>query len=83
MRWHKVWKLVKMNAVPKHKHLVGHKWAFKTKRNGTHHARLVALGCTQISGVDHTENFAPVVDDVTVHLALLAAPHANTEGGVD
>ena len=50
--------------------LIGNKWAFKIKRNGTYRARLVALGYSQIPGVDYTDNFAPVAHDVSFRIAL-------------
>ena len=43
---------------------------FKVKRDGTHRARLVALGYSQVPGIDFTEIFAPVVNDVTFRIAL-------------
>ena len=46
------------------------KWVFKIKRDGTYRARLVALGYSQVPGVDFTDNFAPVVNDVTIRIAL-------------
>lgn len=41
-------------------------WVFKTKLDSdgniqTHKARLVAKGCAQISGLDYTEKFSPVI----------------------
>ena len=50
--------------------LIGNKWVFKIKRDGTYRARLVALGYSQIPGVDYTDNFAPVAHDVTFRIAL-------------
>ena len=38
---------------------------FKVKRNSVYHARLVAKGFSQIPGVDFTDNYSPVVNDVT------------------
>ena len=38
---------------------------FKVKRNGVYHARLVAKGFSQIPGVEFTDNYSPVVNDVT------------------
>ena len=67
-----VWRYQKRNTVDPNRRLVGHKWVFKIKRSGLHRARLVALGYSQIPGVDFTANFAPVVNDVTLCLALLA-----------
>ena len=46
------------------------KWVFKIKRDGTYRARLVALGYTQIPGVDYTDNFAPVAHDASFRIAL-------------
>ena len=43
---------------------------FKIKRDGTYRARLVALGYSQIPGVDYTDNFAPVAHDVSFRIAL-------------
>ena len=39
-------------------------------RDGTYRARLVALGYSQIPGVDYTDNFAPVSHDVSFRIAL-------------
>ena len=41
---------------------------FTSKRNGTHRAGLVALGYSQVPGIDFTENFAPMVNDVTFRI---------------
>ena len=46
------------------------KWVFKIERDGTYRARLVALGYSQIPGVDYTDNFAPVAYDVSFRIAL-------------
>ena len=43
---------------------------FKLKCDGTYHARLMVLGYSQIPGVNFSDNFAPVVDDITFHLML-------------
>jgi hypothetical protein len=65
-----VWEIVKTEEVPKDRKPIGCKWVFKKKRCGLHRARLVAQGYSQIPGVDFTENFAPVVDDVTFRIFL-------------
>ena len=65
-----VWKVVKRSEVPDNHHLIGNKWVFKTKKDGVHQARLVALGYSQIPGVNYTDNFAPVINDVTFQIVL-------------
>ena len=65
-----VWRKVEKNNIPSNRRLIGNKWVFKIKRDGTYRARLVALGYSQIPGVDYTENFAPVAHDVSFRIAL-------------
>ena len=60
-----VWRHVKRNDRPNGHRLVGCRCVFKVKRNGVYHARLVAKGFSQIPGVDFTDNYSPVVNDVT------------------
>ncbi len=67
----KVWKLIPQDKKPKERKLIGNKWVFKKKKNGVYRARLVALGYNQIPGVDFTDNFSPVANDVTIKLMLL------------
>jgi hypothetical protein len=40
------------------------------KRNGIFRARLVACGYSQIPGVDFSENYSPVVNDITFGLLI-------------
>ena len=57
---------------------------FKVKRNGVYHARLVAKGFSQIPGVDFTDNYSPVVNDVTVRIVVARMLIENLKGkGVD
>ena len=56
--------------IPSNRRLTGNKWVFKIKRDDTYRARLVALGYSQIPGVDYTDNFAPVAHDVSFRVAL-------------
>ena len=67
----KVWKKIKRNQMPKGRRCVKHKWIFEIKRNGIFRARLVACGYSQVPGVDFTESYAPVVNDITVRLLLI------------
>ena len=66
-----VWQEVKLKDVPKGRKTIGSKWVFKLKKNGTHRARLVALGYSQIPGVDYTENYSPVINDTTLRIILV------------
>ena len=65
-----VWTRVKIKDIPKNRRLIGNKWVFKKKRDGRFRSRLVALGYTQIPGIDYTDNFSAVVHDVTLRLCL-------------
>ena len=70
-----VWKIRKFgepqeNDAPKDRRLIGCRWVFIIKRDGTHRARLVALGYSQVPSVDFTDHFIPVMNDVTFRVAL-------------
>ena len=65
-----VWRKTDRKKIPSNRSLIGNKWVFKIKRDGTYRARLVALGYSQIPGVDYTDNFASVVNDVSFRIAL-------------
>ncbi len=45
---------------------IGKQRIFKVKRNGIDHAQLVEKGYAQVPGLDYTDNFSPVVNDVTL-----------------
>ena len=55
MEKNKVWDLINNSELPKGRKVIGNKWVFKLKRNGTYQARLVALTYNQIPGVDFLE----------------------------
>ena len=65
-----VWRKTDRKRIPNNRRLIGNKWVWKIKRDGTYRARLVALGYSQIPGVDDTDNFAPVAHDVSFRIAL-------------
>ena len=65
-----VWKKTDRKKIPSNRRLIGNKWVFKIKRDGTYRARLVALGYSQIPGFDYTDNFAPVAHDVSFRITL-------------
>ena len=65
-----VWKYIDKGEIPHGRRHVGNMWVFKIKRNGIYRARLCALGYSQIPGVDFSDNFAPVIHDVTFRIVL-------------
>ena len=57
--------------IPQDGRVIGNKWVFKRKGNGVYRARLVALCYSQVPGVDHEDNFSPVVVDITYRIIVL------------
>ena len=67
-----VWKRLNKNDLPNGQKLIGNKWVFKKKKkNGVYRAKLVALGYSQVPGVDFTNNYAPVVNNMTMHMMVV------------
>ena len=52
---------------------------FKKKRNGVCRAKLVDLRYSQVPGVDHNDNFLPVVSDTTFRCVMILALMNNWE----
>jgi len=51
--------------------LIGSKWVFKEKCDGQFRARLVCLGYSQIPGVDFSNNFVQVGNDMTFAVVMV------------
>jgi Reverse transcriptase (RNA-dependent DNA polymerase) len=66
-----VWSQVDRLSIPTNRKLNGSKWVFKEKGDGVFRARLVALGYSQIPGIDFTGNYLPVVNDTSFRILLL------------
>ena len=66
-----VWIKPKIRNMPPNRHLIDSKWVSKKKIYGQFRSRLVARRYTQISGVYFSENYSPVVTDVTLRVILL------------
>ena len=77
-----VWRHVKRKDRPNDRRLVGCRWVFKVKRNGVYHARLVAKGFSHIPGDYFTDNYSPVVNDVTFRFVVARMLLENFKGKV-
>ena len=66
-----VWRKVKRSSIPEGRRCVKHKWVLEIKRSGIFRAQLVACGYSQVPGVDFTEVFSPVCNDVTFRIVLI------------
>ena len=73
---------LKTEDCPNDHGLVGCRWVFKVNSNGVYHARLVAKGFSQIPGVDFTDNYSPVVNDVTFGVVVARMLIENLKGKV-
>lgn len=65
-----IWNLIPKSQVSTNKIIIGCKWVFRIKDGGIHRARLVALGYNQIAGSDYIENFAPVINDISLRIII-------------
>ena len=66
-----VWRVMPKHKMPKDRRCVKCRWVFEVKRNGVFRARLVACGYSQIPGVDFTESYAPVINDITWRMLII------------
>ena len=73
---------VKRRDHPQDHRLVGCRWVFRVRRNGVYHARLVAKGFSQIPGMDFTDNYSPVVNDVSFRVVVARMLIENLKGKV-
>jgi Reverse transcriptase (RNA-dependent DNA polymerase) len=64
----KVWEIMKKEDFPEWRRTVKNKWIFKIKRNVIFIARLVACGYSQVLGIDFTEYFASVINNVSFRI---------------
>jgi hypothetical protein len=67
-----VWKIIDEKNIPINCRCIKNKWIFKVKRNGIFLARLVACGYNQVPGIDFSESFVPVLNDVRFRIMLIA-----------
>ncbi len=72
MNNHGVRRKVKQSVIPSGRHCIKSKWVFEIKRDRLFQARLVTCRYSQILGINFTKNYAPVMNDVTWHILLVA-----------
>ena len=77
-----LWRHVKRKDHPNDHRLVGCRWVFNVKRNGVYCVRLAAKCFSQISGMDFTDNYSPVVNDVTFRVVVARMLIENLKGKV-
>ena len=66
-----VWRDYKKKNVPDDRKCIKNKWVFDMKQNDIFRAWLVVCGYSQIPGVDFTESYALVINDVTWRILLI------------
>ena len=66
-----VWHKAQKDQILKNFRLIGSKWVFKKKGNFVYRTHLCGLGYVQVPGLDYTENFSPVVLEVTFCIVFI------------
>jgi hypothetical protein len=77
-----VWEIIKKEDILEDRRTIQCKWIFKIKRNGTFRERLVACGYSRIPGIDFNESFAPVINDFSFRIMLIANLIWNLEASI-
>ena len=67
-----VWEIKNIKILPPGRKLIGNRWVYAKKDDGRYRARTVAKGFSQVPGTDFQENFAPVINDTTFRIVLIA-----------
>jgi hypothetical protein len=65
------WGVIPKKNISEGRRCVKTKWVFKIKRNGIFRAILVVCGFSQVPGIDFTEIYAPVINDVSIRITLV------------
>ena len=61
--------------MPLNRRCVKNKWVFKIKHNGVYQVCLVACKYSQVPHINFSENYYPVVNDVSFYVLLLKLLH--------
>jgi Reverse transcriptase (RNA-dependent DNA polymerase) len=67
-----VWEVIKKEEIPKNRRTIKCKWIFEIKQNGVYRARLVACGYSQVPRIDFNDSFAPVINNISFQIMLIA-----------
>jgi Reverse transcriptase (RNA-dependent DNA polymerase) len=67
----KAWVIVPKFKVPKGRQIIGNRWDYAEKDDGTYRSRAVAKGFSQIPGKDFREHHSPVAHDTTFCVVLV------------
>jgi Reverse transcriptase (RNA-dependent DNA polymerase) len=59
----KAWVIVPKSKVPKGRKIIGNRWVYAEKDDGTSRSRTVAKGFSQIPGKDFQKHNSPVIHD--------------------
>lgn len=75
---HNVYDFVTIKSVPMGHNVIGSRWVFKQKTDGTFKARLVVQGWGQVSGMECSGTFAPVYRIGSIQMAMAIATDHDT-----
>jgi Reverse transcriptase (RNA-dependent DNA polymerase) len=67
----KAWVIIPKSKVPKGRKIIGNRWVYAEKDDGTYRSRTADKGFSQIPGKDFQEHHSPVVHDTTFHVVLV------------
>jgi Reverse transcriptase (RNA-dependent DNA polymerase) len=66
-----VWLIVKRTDIPHRRKIIGNRWVYALKDDGTYRARTVGQGFSKAPGKAFQENHAPVIHDTTFRFGLV------------
>jgi Reverse transcriptase (RNA-dependent DNA polymerase) len=64
--------MIKKEDIPEGRRYIKDKLIFKIKINGVCRARLVACGYIQVPSINFSESFAPVINNASFRIMLIA-----------
>ena len=64
------WEMHKSLMPPNHR-CIKNKWVFKIRHNNMYQVQLAVCGYSQVPSIDFSENYLPLVNDITFHIILL------------